>query len=1399
MKLKTLLVYGLLGLGLLAVFLVLFFCSSEKGSERTAMTDSEKLTIRYAAYLDNHPFRASMNLSREERKAKGIPPNKFYEQEWLYSSDPVLLRPAPEKLHALQKKLLGNTPLKAPPGDPSNSWVERGPDNVGGRTHTMMFAPGSTIKVFAGSVSGGLWVNNNITSGASQWQRVNGVPSNMSVMCMTVDPNDPNIMYIGTGEVYTWGAVNGNGIYKSTDGGDNWTNIYSGGTTAEDKLTYVQDIIAWNNPTTNLTEIYFGADAMAYTEEVESGSAGAGWNWLGDNTIGLYKSTDGTNFSRLTGSLYESSAGNYYAPNDFEIGADGTLWMGTKYSYSTGEGGGVVFNNTGTGWQFVRDLGDNGRVELACSKQTANKIYALCEDRTSSTNPVKIYRTTSGFSTAPTSLSQPNDADTGISANDFTRGQSFYDLMIGIDPNNDATLYVGGIDLFKSTNSGNNWSQFSHWYGGFGYQEVHADQHGIAFANSNRIVFGNDGGIFYTNNGGTTTSPRNNGYNVTQFYKAAINQPTSTDKLLAGAQDNGSQLIDPAPGGVGSSTEVTGGDGCWAFIDQDSQYMISSYIYNNFRYITYGGSFVGNFPNSDNNGDFVNQCGLDSATNILLSNATIDNTSPTPDTYQIYRWAINPSGPSITRSTLSNAMLNTVPTYFVASPYTSNRFLIGTALGKIIRMNNTSGTPTWTDISMPGQVGAVSDIRYGASENEILVTFHNYGVTSIWYTSNGASGSPTWVSKEGNLPDLPVKCILKNPLNNEEVIIGTELGVWKTSDWSSVSPTWVQSQNGMSDVKVLSFDFRSADNTILASTFGRGMFTGTFETATCPGTTTFISGSWNNGSPSTTKAAIIYQDYDTAVNGSIDACTLRITEGQTVTVRAGDYLKIEGDINIDGTLIIEHEGSVVQTDANALVTNSGTINVLLDTPNLASRDFMILGSPMTGETRGSVWSSAFLVLDHNTLNFVPHPDVEIQFPGAENFADDNNDAWAAYGSGGSVDPGRGYLVRPQAGYGQPGGIFNYTYDDGTLNTGDVTFSVIYNTPGPTAADNKNASPNVLANPYPSSIYANDFINANAMIDEVFFWEHLTPPNTGLPGAGSMNFSMEDISMYNLSGGVGAGNPEVIATRPNGYISTGQGFGIKATASGTATFTNAMRRTTNNNTLRAENDKDRLWLNVENAQYEMGGSTLIAFNENATSGIDSGYDSRRLATVVSLYSHLEDGSRQLGIQTREAFESGMKVPVGFSSQLEANLEYKISISTLEGDKLEGATVYLIDNYTNTVTNLSEGAYVFSSNKGTFHNRFTLQFEGEDVLGSDDITLSELSIFPNPTNGSLHIVSLMDPITHITVFDINGRKLAEMSYASLKTAQVGLSAYDSAMYFLKVTTESGREQTKRVVKR
>ncbi|MEL6812914.1 MAG: S8 family serine peptidase, partial [Bacteroidota bacterium] len=172
-------------------------------------------------------------------------------------------------------------------------------------------------------------------------------------------------------------------------------------------------------------------------------------------------------------------------------------------------------------------------------------------------------------------------------------------------------------------------------------------------------------------------------------------------------------------------------------------------------------------------------------------------------------------------------------------------------------------------------------------------------------------------------------------------------------------------------------------STLTVATFGGGVsLTGNFTgldgtyyfgplvafTGPCAGTAKIWNGAtWSGGTaPDATNTVTIDGNYDTAVHGNITGCTLNVNTGRTLTVRAGDFVQLNGNIVVDGSLIVEHTGSVVQTDASPSVINNGTINVLQTTPNLASRDFMILGSPMSGEMRNSVWNSAFLVLDATT-------------------------------------------------------------------------------------------------------------------------------------------------------------------------------------------------------------------------------------------------------------------------------------------------------------------------------------------------------------------------------------------------------------------------------------------------
>jgi len=404
-----------------------------------------------------------------------------------------------------------------------------------------------------------------------------------------------------------------------------------------------------------------------------------------------------------------------------------------------------------------------------------------------------------------------------------------------------------------------------------------------------------------------------------------------------------------------------------------------------------------------------------------------------------------------------------------------------------------------------------------------------------------------------------------------------------------------------------------------------------------------------------------------------------------------------------------------------------------------------------------------------------------------NFYDQGADELAPHT--GTLNPAEGYIVRPSF---DEAGTYDYTFEDGTLNSGEVTYAVGYN-------GNKDDSANLLANPYPSAIDANLFLAENSsIISEIYFWESLTPPGADNNGPyGEQNFSMEDISTYNNMGGTSAAaNGGLI---PNNIIATGQGFGIKANAGGTVRFTNAMRVTSGNNTLRSPLvDANRLWLEINETENNQRSSNLIGFTSAATAGLDIGYDTEKIGTSVSLYTHLEDGSERLSIQSREAFDSSMTIPMGFSSYFEEELSYTISILNLEGSLITNATVYLIDTLTGITTNLNENVYTFTSKGGTYDNRFNVVFENEEILNTNDVAVTTISLHPNPTSGTIQLQSPQALITGATVYDFQGRIVKETTMDASKTVTIDITSLTSAVYFVSINTTDG-VITKRVIKK
>jgi hypothetical protein len=936
-------------------------------------SEIEKIKKNHAEILKNHPFNESMSLLRNERIEAGLPPNKFFEQDYLNSIDPVTGEIYPKNVFDLQRKLKNERLLSKAPGTDDNLWVERGPNNVGGRVRAAMFDPNDSTDetVFAGAVSGGLWKNTNISNQNSVWQQVD-IPDNLGISSITVDPNNSMIWYLGTGESYvghTTGSITGDGVWKSTDGGATWANVFGGtsgdsflqtgsnltvnspesiignygtlettafgpaitsvitadvvladdGTAApteacnalvnagaingkialirratcnfDDKIKNAQNagaiaVIVMNddraitrmggddttvtipsviiekvdgdaieaalangsvnislNPSTgNFTAVVVpgmqhindvtikdnngSSEIYVAVSDANYGPANTSTK-VGALTYGLYKSVDnGASWTEL--SLPLTAGGNKHCPNDIEIGADGKIWVATAASKTFGDGGGIIFSSTDNGATFTQVFAVPGgdRVQIAVSATNAFKIYVLAQVNNTD---VTFIKTTSGF--FGTTTSTPVDSNAGLS--NFTNGQAFYDLLLDIDPKDDDNLFVGGINLFRSNNGATTWSQFSYAYSAGQY--VHPDQHIAAFANndSKKVIFGNDGGIYYSENSGATTEARNNGLNITQYYSLGV-APTATfngkDYFAGGTQDNGTHLFEDSDPGIDSGEETFGGDGAYTMFDLDGtdQYYIRNYVYNGGISLhdlnTGAKTTINSEANSAANGSFINEEELDSNLNILYSNYS-------SGTNVIIKKYAGLNSPLILKTDLTNDLMTSPPRAMKVSPFTttSTTLLIGTFFGDLLKVENANlNAQTWTEISGPTFSGSVSDIEYGETENDIFVTMHNYNVVSIWYTPDGGE---TWLNKEGNFPDIPVKAILQNPLNLEEVIIGTELGVWKTTNFSASSPNWTQSFNGMSNAKVLDLDLRD-DNKVFAATHGRGIFSGDFTAET---------------------------------------------------------------------------------------------------------------------------------------------------------------------------------------------------------------------------------------------------------------------------------------------------------------------------------------------------------------------------------------------------------------------------------------------------------------------------------------------------------------------------------------------------------------------------------------
>ena len=746
------------------------------------------------------------------------------------------------------------------------TWEWLGPGNIGGRIRAIAIKPTNPDIIFIGSVAGGIW--KSIDAGSS-WTVVNDFLPNLAVTSIVYDPTNLNNMYASTGEGFdNLDGLPGAGIFKSVDGGTNWSQLSS---TNSVDFSYVNRLA--HHP--DSTGILFAVTSYP-GQIVKSIDGGGSWTVVltsSDNFLDVKISPHSPYNLLIAGTQgFATNFGEVYISTDW-----GKTW---------------TLKTTGTENELPNDF---LRSETGFCLSNATKIY-LSNGR----NDGEIWQSD----------------DQGVSwvkkctGFDYLGNQQWYSHTIWVDPTNSNNLVVGGIDLWRSIDGGTTLTKISRWqdyHNNGAANSAHADQHIIIShpdynGTTNRTVyFGNDGGIQKAND--VITVSENAGWTnlsgttlgITQFYGGAASPDGSV--ICGGAQDN-DQLRYHESGdwsGAGQWFQSETGDGGYAAIDPtNSSVQYSEYVYLDITKSTNGGdtwvSAVNGLTDAGNK-----------STALFIAPFVMDPNDPD---------ILVAGGNSIWRTIDAGANWSTIRfgsnkcTAIDIAKGNSNIIWIGDPFGNV-KVTTDAGvaTPTWTDVddgATPLPDRYVTDIAINPiNSNEVYVTFGEYQADNVWFTSDGGTN---WFNRSGtapnDLPALQVNTVRVHPRNSNYIYIGTDLGVFASEDkglnWA-IEPRYPGQNNELPANVAVSELFWQGDDYLIAATHGRGMYRAN------PISTIYVD---KNASPGGNGSKLTpYQTVTEAVNAA--------TPGSAISIKSNTY--------DEPAMLITTSGIIVTTNGSTII------------------------------------------------------------------------------------------------------------------------------------------------------------------------------------------------------------------------------------------------------------------------------------------------------------------------------------------------------------------------------------------------------------------------------------------------------------------------------------------------
>jgi len=623
---------------------------------------------------------------------------------------------------------------------------------ISGRTNSIAFHPTNANIFYIAAAQGGVW---KTTDGGVNWTALTDNLPTLACGDIVVDQVNPNILYLGTGELnYSGDSQYGNGIYKSTDAGTTWNQIATV-TQVGNRCSYMAI-----DPT-NSNIVYMGGNNGFFK------STNAGLNWTNMN--------GGTNVNCII--IIPSSPQTIYITNG-------------------GSSAGQILKTTDAGTTWTTLAGGlptgMGRIQLALAKSNVSTVYASISN--SSGALVGLYRTTDAGTTWTAQATTPN----------YLSSQGWYDNAIAVKPSDANYVIAGGLDCYASTTGGTVLVQKSQWGTSNTTLFSHADIHRLEY-NGSILYCCSDGGVYKSTNDGTTWTDLNQKLSTLQ-YESADYDPTNLLSFQGGSQDNNKQTT---TNGGSNWIQRTTGDGGYTIVDPVTPaYVYGQYVNGSIqRSANTGTSFTNITPSGSTGGLFYNpyEMAPGNHNTIVFGRADIWKTTNAQTATTSSGWT------QIATTTIVGGSVSAIG----ISATDINKIYIGTSNGRILV--TTDNGANW---SVQTGYPYVSDfIVDNTNDNICYATLGGTGTTHVLKTINGGLN---WTNITGNLPNIAANSIVMRTLSPRMLFVGTDFGVFQSTNEGA---NWISFSSGLPMVEVYDMKYKQTIGTILVATHGRGCWT----------------------------------------------------------------------------------------------------------------------------------------------------------------------------------------------------------------------------------------------------------------------------------------------------------------------------------------------------------------------------------------------------------------------------------------------------------------------------------------------------------------------------------------------------------------------------------------------